>query len=164
MALLADYAAAEAALRLEIARQYPDFNLKPGYDYNSGQNRWQLGWSIELPLNGNRGPIAEAEARRQSSATAFLARQAAIQGELEIALADYNASRAKALTAEQLSQEAKTAAETTRRLVDAGEVSALEHTRRQIEASAAEVALLAARLEAQVAAGSLENAMQSVLP
>ena len=157
-------AAAEAALRLEIARQYPDFNLKPGYDYNSGQNRWQLGWSIELPLNGNRGPIAEAEARRQSSATAFLARQAAIQGELEIALADYNASRAKALTAEQLSREAKTAAETTRRLVDAGEVSALEHTRRQIEASAAEVALLAARLEAQVAAGSLENAMQSVLP
>ncbi|MCB1205837.1 MAG: TolC family protein [Verrucomicrobiae bacterium] len=164
MALLADYAAAEAALRLEIARQYPDFNLKPGYDYNSGQNRWQLGWSIELPLNGNRGPIAEAEARRQSAATAFLARQAAIQGELEIALADYNASRAKALTAEQLSREAKTAAETTRRLVDAGEVSALEHTRRQIEASAAEVALLAARLEAQVAAGSLENAMQSVLP
>jgi hypothetical protein len=48
-------------------------------------------------------------------------------------------------------------------MVRAGAVSALEFTRRQIEASAANVALQSARIEAQVAAGALEDAMQSPL-
>jgi hypothetical protein len=29
MALLSDYAAAEASLKLELARQYPDINVSP---------------------------------------------------------------------------------------------------------------------------------------
>lgn len=163
MALLSDYAAAEAALKLELARQYPDVNVMPGYDYNSGQNRWQLGLNVQLPLNRNRGPIAEAEARRTTAEKRFLAQQAAIQGELDIALAAYQASRAKATTAAQLAQEADAASDTTKKMVEAGNVSALELTRRQIEASAAKVALMAANLEAQTAAGALEDAMQSPL-
>jgi cobalt-zinc-cadmium efflux system outer membrane protein len=163
MALLSDYAAAEAALKLELARQYPDMNISPGYDYNSGQNRWQLGLNVALPLNRNRGPIAEAEARRITAEKRFLAQQAAIQGELDIALAAYQASRAKATTAAQLAQEADAASDTTKKMVEAGNVSALELTRRQIEASAAKVALMAANLEAQTAAGALEDAMQSPL-
>lgn len=163
MALLSDYAAAEAALKLELARQYPDVNVMPGYDYNSGQNRWQLGLNVQLPLNRNRGPIAEAEARRTTAEKRFLAQQAAIQGELDIALAAYQASRAKANTAAQLAQEADAASDTTKKMVEAGNVSALELTRRQIEASAAKVALMAANLEAQTAAGALEDAMQSPL-
>jgi outer membrane protein TolC len=163
MALLSDYAAAEAALKLELARQYPDINISPGYDYNSGQNRWQLGLNVALPLNRNRGPIAEAEARRITAEKRFLAQQAAIQGELDIALAAYQASRAKANTAMQLALEADTASGTTKKMVEAGNVSALELTRRQIEASAAKVALMAANIEAQTAVGALEDAMQSPL-
>lgn len=163
MALLSDYAAAEAALKLELARQYPDVNLMPGYDYNSGQNRWQLGLNLQLPLNRNRGPIAEAETRRTTAEKRFLAQQATIQGELDIALAAYRASREKAATAAQLAQEADMASETTKKMVEAGNVSALELTRRQIEASAAKVALMAANLEAQTAAGALEDAMQTPL-
>ncbi len=163
MALLAEYAAAESALRLEIAKQYPDVNLGPGYDFNSGQNRWQLGLNLEIPLNRNAGPIAQAEARRVTAEKRFLAQQSAIQGELDIALAAYRASRDKASTAAQLAGEARTATETTQRLVAAGEVSALEHTRRRIEASAAEVARMTAILEAQAAAGTLEDATQSPL-
>lgn len=163
MALLSDYAAAEAALKLELARQYPDVNVMPGYDYNSGQNRWHLGLNVQLPLNQNRGPIAEAEARRTTAEKRFLKQQAAVQGELDIALAAYHASRAKAATAAQLAQEADAASETTKKMVEAGNVSALELTRRRIEASAAKVALMAATLEAQTAAGALEDAMQSPL-
>jgi cobalt-zinc-cadmium efflux system outer membrane protein len=163
MALLSDYASAESALKLQVARQYPDVNLMPGYDFNSGQNRWQLGLSVALPLNRNHGPIAEAEARRVTAEKRFLAQQAVIQGELDIALAAYQASRAKANTAMQLAQEADTASDTTKKMVEAGNVSALELTRRQIEASAAKVALMAANIEAQTAAGALEDAMQSPL-
>ena len=163
MALLAEYAATESALKLELAKQYPDVNIGPGYDYNSGQNRWQLGINLPIPLNQNRGPIAQAEAKRLTAEKKFLAQQATIQGELDIALAAYTASRAKAATAAQLAQDAIAAADTTKRMVDAGQVSALELTRRQIETSTANVALLAAQLEAQTAAGALEDAMQATL-
>lgn len=163
MALLADYASAESALKLELAKQYPDINLSPGYDYNSGQNRWQLGLNFELPLNGNRGPIAEAEARRITAEKRFLAQQGVIEGEIDVALAAYQASKAKAATAEQLARDADSATETTRRMVEGGELSALELTRRQIEASTADVALMAANLEALTAAGALEDAMQATL-
>jgi cobalt-zinc-cadmium efflux system outer membrane protein len=163
LALLADYAAAEHALRLEVAKQYPDVTLGPGYDYNSGQNRWQLGVSLPVPLNRNHGPIAEAESRRVTAEKRFLAQQAAIEGELDIALAAYQASRSKVATAGQLAKDAATSSEATQSMVRAGAVSGLEFTRRQIEACAANLALQSARIEAQIAAGALEDAMQSPL-
>ncbi len=163
MALLADYAASESALRLEIAKQYPDVRLGPGFDYNQGQNRWQLGVSLDLPINRNAGPIAQAEAKRKTAEAKFLAQQTTIQGELDIELAGYQASRAKATTAAMLAQEAADASNTTKRMVEGGQLSALEYTRRQIEASTANVALMAANIEAQTAAGALEDAMQATL-
>lgn len=163
MALLADYAATESALRLEIAKQYPDVNIGPGFDYNQGQNRWQLGVNLPLPFNRNKGPIAQAEAKRTTAEKRFLAQQSTIQGELDVALTAYQASKAKAATASTIAQEAKSAADTTQRMVEGGQLSPLEHTRRQIEASAANVALMAANLEAQTAAGALEDAMQATL-
>ncbi len=163
LALLADYAAAEHALRLEVAKQFPDVTLGPGYDYNSGQNRWQLGVSLPVPLNRNQGPIAEAEARRATAEKRFLAQQVAIEGELDLALAAYQASRSKVATAGQLAKDAATSSEATQSMVRAGAVSGLEFTRRQIEACAANLALQSARIEAQIAAGALEDAMQSPL-
>jgi outer membrane protein TolC len=163
LALLSEYAAAEGALRLEVAKQYPDVNLGPGYDYNSGQNRWQLGFSLPVPFNRNRGPIAEAEARRYTAERRFLAQQAAIEGELNVAKAAYVAARAKATTAGHLAKEAARALQATRSMVNAGAVSALEVTRRQIEASTANLALQAALVEAQTAAGTLEDAIQAPL-
>ena len=163
LALLADYAAAEHALRLEVAKQFPDVTLGPGYDYNSGQNRWQLGVSLPVPFNRNQGPIAEAEARRVTAEKRFLAQQAAIEGELDLALAAYQASMSKVATAGQLAKDAATSSKTTQSMVRAGAVSGLEFTRRQIEACAANLALQSARIEAQIAAGALEDAMQSPL-
>jgi len=90
---LVDYAVAEAALRLEVARQYPNIRLGPGYAYDQGQNEYSLGLSVTLPiLNRNRGPIAEAEAGRKTSAASFLALQAEVTGEISEALARYSAS------------------------------------------------------------------------
>src|SRR5205807_5738299 len=33
---LADYAASQSALQLEIAKQYPDVHLSPGYEFDQG--------------------------------------------------------------------------------------------------------------------------------
>ena len=74
---LAEYAASQSAVQLEIAKQYPDVHVNPGYQWDQGENKWQLGLGAELPLfNRNQGPIAEAAARRAEAAARFEALQA----------------------------------------------------------------------------------------
>lgn len=164
LASLADYAAADAALRLEIARQYPDITLSPGYELDQTDNKWLLGFSVELPvLNQNRGPIAEAQARRNKLGKAFEAKQATVFGEIEIARAAYQAGREKVALASKLATDASHACETTQHMVDAGELAPLELTRRKIEASAASLALEEARIDARKAANDLEAAVQAPL-
>lgn len=161
LALLGDYSVSEALLRLEITKQYPDIKLSPQDQYDHSGNRWGVGIQIELPiLNQNRGPIAVAEAKRKTAAERFEARQAAVITEVGSALAAYQTMTAKAATARKLADEAAHATETTKQMVDAGESVPLEFVRRKIEASASNLALLAARIEAQTAAGQLEAALQ----
>lgn len=67
---LAQYAAAEADLQLEISKQYPDIQIGPGYTYEERNNFFTIGFSTTLPLfNRNQGPIAEAAARREEAAS-----------------------------------------------------------------------------------------------
>lgn len=161
LAALSDYAAADAELRLQIAKQYPDVHLNPGYELDQTDNKWHLGLSVELPiLNQNQGPIAQANARRKTVGAKFEAKQAAVFGEIETALAAYRAARAKADTAATLADEAAHASDTTKRMVDAGELAPLELTRRRIEASASNLSRLEARIQAQQAIGALEAALQ----
>ena len=161
LAALADYKASEAALRLEIAKQYPDIHLGPGYELDQTDNKWTLGLSIDLPvLNQNKGPIAQAEAKRKTAAAKFEAKQAAVFGEIEAAIAAYRAAQAKAATAAQLADEATHASDTTKRMVEAGELGPLELVRRRIEASASTLSRLESRIQAQEAIGQLEAALQ----
>jgi cobalt-zinc-cadmium efflux system outer membrane protein len=94
---LADYAAAEADLRLQVAKQYPDLHLGPAYAWNSGNagdSQWSLGVTLELPiLDQNQGPIAEAEARRKLAAAKFVALQAQVIGMIDRAVAGLESAR-----------------------------------------------------------------------
>ncbi|MEO6788631.1 MAG: TolC family protein [Chthoniobacteraceae bacterium] len=164
LAALADYAAANAELRLQVAKQYPDVHLNPGYQLDQTDNKYSLGLSIELPvINQNGGPIGQAIARRKTVGGKFEAKQAAVFGEIETALAAFRAARAKAATAATLAEESAKASDTTKRMVDAGELVPLEFTRRRIEASAANLSRLEARIHAQQAAGQLEAALHTPL-
>jgi len=164
LAALADYAAADADLRLQLAMQYPDVHLNTGYELDQTDNKYRLGLSVELPvLNHNQGPIAQANAHRITVGERFEARQQAVFGEVETALAAYRAARAKVETAATLASDSAKASETTRRIVEAGEVIPLELTLRRIQASASNLSLLEARIQAQQAAGALEAAVQAPL-
>ncbi|MBK8233044.1 MAG: TolC family protein [Candidatus Eisenbacteria bacterium] len=56
---------AERDLELEVAEQWPDLTLYPGWQDEDGQSRGVLGFSLPLPLwNANARAIAEARARR----------------------------------------------------------------------------------------------------
>ncbi len=59
------YRVAEADLRLEVARQYPDLTIGPGIGWDQGVMRWVISLGTPGLLRSvNRGPIAEASARR----------------------------------------------------------------------------------------------------
>jgi len=94
LAALAEYDASETTLRLEIAKQYPDVRLSPGYEFDQGANKWRLGLSLELPLlNRNQGPIAEAKAKRDEAAAKFVALQAKVISEIDSAAQSFQQSR-----------------------------------------------------------------------
>jgi len=148
-AALARYAAAEAALQLELARQYPDLHLGTGYTFDQGQNKWMLGLSLQLPLlDQNQGPIAQAEAGRAEAAARFTETQARVIADVEGALARRDAlagerDRLRALRADR-----------ERNLARVREAVLLGAADRSAE--------LAARAEALHAARNLEDAEASL--
>jgi outer membrane protein TolC len=161
---LAVYDAAEAKLKLEIAKQYPDFSLSPGVSWDQNDVKWSLGLSLILALlNKNEGPIAEAKAARDVEAQQFNVLQTNIIGELSQALARRQGAEADIPKAQQLvvSQQARLAQ--TQRQFDAGYADRLELTTAQLELVSAEAAVLAARLKAQRALGALEDTVQQPL-
>jgi outer membrane protein, heavy metal efflux system len=97
---LADYAVQEADLCLEVKKQYPDLEVGPGYQYDQGQHKIQLGLSFELPLfHNNDAAIAVAEASREAAAKRFEATQARAIGEVEQAVAAHAAAKEALLAA-----------------------------------------------------------------
>ena len=159
LALLAEYAAAEAVLRLEIAKQWPDVHLGPGYSFDQGQNKWTIGFNITLPVfDQNRGPIAEALAKRREAAANFNAQQTKALGELELALASYRGALTKLETANQLLASQERQQRSAEALFKAGENDRLTLVSAQVELQAARLSRLDALLEALQALGALEDA------
>ena len=161
LAALADYAAAEADVRLEIAKQYPDVHLNPGYQFDQGDNKWSLGLTVELPiLNQNQGAIAEAEARRKLSAAKFIALQAQVIGEIDRAVAGWRVAQAQLsaggeLLAAQSQQEKSAEAQ-----VQAGAADELDLLNAQLEFNSAALVQLDSEIKSQSALGALEDALQ----
>ena len=159
LAVLAEYAAAEAALRLEIAKQWPDLHLGPGYSFDQGQDKWTIGFTVVLPvLDQNRGPIAEALAKRREAAANFNAIQAKALGELEFALASYRGALTKLDTANQLLASQEKQHRSMEALFKAGENDRLTMVSAQVELQAARLSRLEALFGAQQALGALEDA------
>jgi outer membrane protein, heavy metal efflux system len=162
---LAQYAATESDLQLEIAKQYPDVQIGPGYTYEEKNSFFTVGLAITLPVfNRNRGPIAEAEARRKEAAAAFLQKQAQVIGASERAFATYSAALKELAEADQsLRQLQDTQLRMTQLAVRVGEEDRLTLNGVQLENAAVMRARLDALGRAQSALGDLEDAVQRPL-
>jgi cobalt-zinc-cadmium efflux system outer membrane protein len=158
---LAQYEASQAALALEVARQYPDLHLGPGYEFDQGLNKWFLGLSLPIPImNQNRGPIAEAEARREAAAAHFTAVQAEAMGQIDSAVQAYTDARKELATAATIGADLARQARAGQAQLAAGEISRLQLGTIRLELVTAELARLDAEVRAQAALGQLEDAMQ----
>ncbi|MGH9396803.1 MAG: TolC family protein, partial [Terriglobia bacterium] len=162
---LAQYSAAEAALQLQIARQKPDFNIGPGYQFEEGHSFFLPALSVTLPIfNRNQGPIAEAEARRKQAADNLLATQARVIAESEQALAQYRSAYAQLHDAQQALANLRNVQEPmSRQQVAIGEVDWMSLNTVLLQGSAAAQAWLNSIFQAQAALGKLEAAVQKPL-
>jgi len=161
LAALADYAASQSALQLEIAKQYPDIHLGPGYEYDQGLHKWGLSVGADLPvLNRNEGPIAEARAKRAEVAARFLALQAQVIAEIDRAVAARAASQEQLRRIDNLLDTQRRHVQSVEAMLKAGAADQLELSSARLEVSLTEVARLDALSKAQQALGQLEDAVQ----
>jgi len=164
LSALAEYAASQSALQLEIAKQYPDVHLNPGYEFDQGDSKWGLGFNVELPvLNQNQGAIAEAKARRAESAARFNELQAKVLAELERAIEVFRVTEKtlanlNSLEGAQLQQRQSIEAQ-----VKAGAADQLDLANAQVEYNASELVRLDGQVKLQQAFAALEDAVQRPL-
>ena len=163
-ASLAEYEASQAALQLEIRKQYPDFSLGPGYQLDQTDSKWRLGLSLSLPLiSRNKGPIAEATARREEAGARFLTLQSHVLAELEGTLASARVVLTRVAASDTLIRSLVRQEGLARQSYQAGETSRLQYLTVESELVAAGLSRLDAVRRVQESIGALEDAMQSPL-
>jgi signal transduction histidine kinase/outer membrane protein TolC len=161
LAGLADYSASEAALRLEISKQYPDVHLQPGYEFDQGDSKWSLGLTVELPvLHQNQGPIAEANARREESAAKFLALQAKVTAEVDRSIAALITTRVNFDALAGVSNSLSARRDSLRKQFNAGAINEVEMLSADLEVQAGELALFDGEVKIERAIGAVEDAIQ----
>jgi len=163
-ASLARYEAAEAKLRLEIAKQYPDLTLSPAKTLDQSDKIWSLGFSSLLTLiNKNRGMIAEATALREVEVAQFEALQAKVIGDLNQAKAAYQAALEANTKARIVLASQQKRTEQTEHQFNAGFADRLELNTTQLENIVAEQSTLSTAYKMQITKLNLEDVLQRPL-
>jgi cobalt-zinc-cadmium efflux system outer membrane protein len=157
------YTLAEAKLQLAVARQYPQLTLSPGYYWDHGIAKFPFDVGFTLPLNRNKGEIAEARAGRELAAQRMLALQSTIYGEVESAehaeeIARRSLSAARRQFAAALGQR-----QFTDISLKVGAADALEQARAQILVTRAELELLQMHAQLQTSRNRLEDVLHAPL-
>jgi len=159
--VLARYEAAQSRLQLEAARQYPDIDLGPGYSNGEGIQAISLVLGTVLPLrNRNEGPIAEAEAARKAAGAQLLAVQSTVIAQTDKALAQYAAAYAVLEQARRSTAQTEEQRRTTYQWLQSGEADQLAAVSADLQVAAIDRVRIDALHQAQLALGSLEDALQ----
>lgn len=154
------FTAADAAYRLEIAKQYPDLVLGPSYSYDMGINKLSVGvMSLALPASDrNRGPIAEARAHRAEAAARFEALRAMMLADLDRAQAAEHDAHARVDLTQSILQREQWQQEATERRFSVGEDDRLSLANARAAEYEAQRAVLAARFALQKSIAQVEEA------
>lgn len=161
---LADYAVAEAAVKLEVARQYPDITLVPGYFWDVDESIWSIAFLGFVPPKArSRALIREAEARREVEEKAFLALQASVIAESATAASRYRRAFETAEAAHRHIAEARARRDRVERQFARGYADRMELVQANLDALVVERDAVAALLEAQQSLSALEDAVQRPL-
>ena len=159
------YGTAEEALRLEVARQYPDVHLGPAYTWDHGIRRYQFNLGLTLPLlNRNAGAIGEAEARREEAGAHLEATVALAWQEIDEAIRQWQLAHARLTEVRgPVYDAAQRIYAQTARGFDAGANDRTELVAARVAHTLAELQVLDAVRTAQEALATLEDALRRPL-
>lgn len=161
---LAKYAAAEAKIKLEIAKQTPDISLSPGFIFEFGDRIWSLGFSTLLNLiNKNQTLISEAIQLREVEGAQFEALQAKIIADLSQSLAVYQSSLQNMQQVQQQQAAQLLYSQKLQRQFDAGLIDRLALTQNDLNTSLLSQQLLTAQFQNLDAALAIEEVLQHPL-
>lgn len=165
-AALAQFDASQSALQLEIARQYPNLTLGPGYTFDQGARRPGFTFGgLELPLfHRNEGPIAEARGRRREAEAHIRLLESQALVETDAAMTD--CQDAQTIFQQREAQLVEQARQLSRlhKAFAAGQEDRMAIALAERTHLAARLSLLDTRLQMQHAIGRLEDALQQPLP
>lgn len=159
---IADYDIAENALRVEVAKQYPEVRIGPGYTYDHGVTKLPLSLSLVLPsYDLNRRAIDQAEAGRTAAGRAMEATQAEVLAAVDAAVGAVATARASLdRLANRDLPAARRAAINAASAVRAGEGDRVDDLAAQAAALDAELNRADARRTLWTALADLENALR----
>ena len=163
---LAEYAISESRLRLEVARQYPDLQLGPGFVWDEGVNRWALAFALPALLGSrNRGAIYEADASRDVAGLHVAEAQDSVLADVDMAIQGCRGASLELAAADSVVAAAGRLYRREREAYERGETSRLEPARAELQllrarraGRAAERRLALASLELERAAGGPPSA------
>ncbi|HEY6986076.1 MAG TPA: TolC family protein [Rhodanobacteraceae bacterium] len=159
-----EYAESEAKLERAVARQYPQFELKPGYYWDHGIAKWPFDIGLTFPMfSRNRGEIAEAKAAREVAGQKMLVRQADIYGEIEAAFRAEEIARANLDAAVRRGEALHEQLRHVDIALGLGAGNRMERTGVEVLALRAELDIVQARARLQVARNGLEDALHAPL-
>jgi len=158
-----DYAVAEATLKRAVARQYPQFELGPGYYWDHGIAKFPFDVGFTLPLNRNRGEIAEARAAREIAGQKLLAQQVDIYGAIAAAERAESLARAGVAAANQQAMSARKQADQAALGLRLGATGSTEQLAAEIVATRAQLEAIQLRAQLQTARNTLEDVLHTPL-
>lgn len=163
---VADYDIAEQTLRLEVAKQYPDIHLGPGYTFERGQHKIPFDLTLVLPPRDlNKANIQAAEAKRAEAGAKLDAAQALVLTTVDQATASLaGAGAGLRLAMDKDLPTARRAAEAARRSAAQGELDRTDQEAAEAAALDAEIASVDAWRLAWTAAADLEDALRRPSP
>jgi outer membrane protein TolC len=159
-----EYQAHEAALRLEIERQYPDITLSPGFIFDQDDKIWALATSWVLPMfHHNEAQINEALAKRRLLQKEFQVLQSNLIHELAKKRHRYIALMNSLQQAEALVKELKEREDIFQKQYDSGYTGKLDLLRNQLETLRAKRAHFEIRVSVEKSLAGLEALIQTPL-
>jgi outer membrane protein TolC len=159
-----DYQTRELELHQAVRQQYPQLSIGPGYIWDHGIRKVSLGLSFSLPVfNRNQGPIAEAEAQRNSTGEQALAVQAQILNAIDAARQAYQAEVQMIETVLQQNDAADSVLQQAMHAQALGATDRATVVAAQVAANTERLAVLDAVERMQQALGKLEDALRTPL-
>jgi CRISPR system Cascade subunit CasA len=159
-----EYAATETRLHQAVVRQYPQFQLSPGYYWDHGIAKFPFDVGFTLPLfNRSEGEIAEARAAREVAGRRMLAVQAEIIGAIEAAERAEKVAQANVAAAERAFDAARRQRENAALSLRLGGIAASEDTAAELLVLRSQLEVAQMRAQLQAARNALEDALHAPL-